>query len=130
MEKRFLDKVEDNVAVRIWSEKTQQEKDDILMEGYSTINMVIYLICLMSKWTSIYFELLPSIGIPPIAVSLLGRKKVCVFALSIYGLVIFPKALGRIDDAISDLFDRLDKRVTPSLQDKDVEWRALWMILK
>ncbi|MFQ6655144.1 hypothetical protein Gotur_025831 [Gossypium turneri] len=34
MEKRFLDKVEDNVAVRIWSEKTQQEKDDILMEGY------------------------------------------------------------------------------------------------
>ncbi|MFQ6655143.1 hypothetical protein Gotur_025831 [Gossypium turneri] len=39
------------------------------------------------------------------------RKKVCVFALSIYGLVIFPKALGRIDDAISDLFDRLDKRV-------------------
>ncbi|MBA0656379.1 hypothetical protein Goklo_008743 [Gossypium klotzschianum] len=26
MEKRFLDKVEDNAAVRIWSEKTQQEK--------------------------------------------------------------------------------------------------------
>ncbi|MBA0788251.1 hypothetical protein Gotri_027942, partial [Gossypium trilobum] len=41
------------------------------------------------------------------------RKKVCVFALSIYGLVIFPKALGHIDDAISNPFDRLDKRVTP-----------------
>ncbi|MBA0819020.1 hypothetical protein Gohar_019562 [Gossypium harknessii] len=181
------------MAVRIWSEKTQQEKDDILMEGYmpelwdftlisvtqnnlqglkeitfngvtkpssySTINMVIYLICLMSKWTSIYSELLPSIGILPIAASLLGRKKVCVFALIIYGLVIFPKVLGHIDDAISDLFDRLDKRVTPvpnysplkefvaiprrdniseekwmailqSLQDEDVEWRALWMIPK
>ncbi|MBA0789624.1 hypothetical protein Gotri_000127, partial [Gossypium trilobum] len=36
-----------------------------------------------------------------------------IFALSIYGLVIFSKALGHIDDAVSDLFDRLDKRVTP-----------------
>ncbi|MBA0676664.1 hypothetical protein Goari_018132 [Gossypium aridum] len=34
MEKGFLDKVEDNAAVRIWSEKTQQEKGDSLMEGY------------------------------------------------------------------------------------------------
>ncbi|MBA0556505.1 hypothetical protein Golob_026597 [Gossypium lobatum] len=32
MEKRFLDKVEDNMAVRIWSEKTQQEKGDSLTE--------------------------------------------------------------------------------------------------
>ncbi|MBA0756735.1 hypothetical protein Gogos_021253, partial [Gossypium gossypioides] len=41
------------------------------------------------------------------------RKKVDVFALSIYGLVIFSKALGHIDEAVTDLFDRLDKRVTP-----------------
>ncbi|MBA0613820.1 hypothetical protein Godav_014181 [Gossypium davidsonii] len=40
------------------------------------------------------------------------KKRVDVFALSIYGLVIFPKALGHTDDAISDLFYRLDKRVT------------------
>ncbi|MBA0786864.1 hypothetical protein Gotri_025606 [Gossypium trilobum] len=71
MEKGFLDKVEDNTAVRIWSEKIQQEKGDSLAEG------------------------------------------VDVFALSIYGLVVFPKALGYIDEAISDSFDRLDKRVTP-----------------
>ncbi|MBA0607184.1 hypothetical protein Godav_019526 [Gossypium davidsonii] len=38
-----------------------------------------------------------------------------VFALGIYGLVIFPKALGHIDDAVSDLFDQLDKGVTPIL---------------
>ncbi|MBA0575843.1 hypothetical protein Golob_024193, partial [Gossypium lobatum] len=38
-----------------------------------------------------------------------------VFALSIYRLVIFSKALGYIDEAISDLFDWLDKRVTPVL---------------
>ncbi|MBA0730210.1 hypothetical protein Golax_025365 [Gossypium laxum] len=43
------------------------------------------------------------------------RKKVDVFALSIYGLVIFPKALGHVDEAVTDLFDRLDKRVTPIL---------------
>ncbi|MBA0765558.1 hypothetical protein Gotri_014733 [Gossypium trilobum] len=34
MEKRFLDKVEDNAAVQIWSEKTQQEKGDNLTKGY------------------------------------------------------------------------------------------------
>ncbi|MBA0673302.1 hypothetical protein Goklo_024218 [Gossypium klotzschianum] len=41
------------------------------------------------------------------------KKRVDVFALSIYGFVVFPKALGYADDAITDLFDRLDKRVTP-----------------
>ncbi|MFQ6656364.1 hypothetical protein Gotur_026496 [Gossypium turneri] len=42
-----------------------------------------------------------------------ARKKVDVFALSIYGLVMFPKTLGHIDKAVTDLFDRLKKRVTP-----------------
>ncbi|MBA0700884.1 hypothetical protein Goari_005447, partial [Gossypium aridum] len=41
------------------------------------------------------------------------KKRVDVFTLGIYGLVIFPKALGHIDKAVSDLFDRLDKRATP-----------------
>ncbi|MFQ6653526.1 hypothetical protein Gotur_024884 [Gossypium turneri] len=43
------------------------------------------------------------------------KKKVDVFALSMYGLVIFPKALGHIDEAVTDLFDQLDRRVTPLL---------------
>ncbi|MBA0746363.1 hypothetical protein Gogos_008889 [Gossypium gossypioides] len=34
MEKGFLNKVEDNAAVRIWSERTQQDKGNSLMEGY------------------------------------------------------------------------------------------------
>ncbi|MFQ6634372.1 hypothetical protein Gotur_011259 [Gossypium turneri] len=64
-------------------------------------------------------------------------KRVDIFALSIYGLVIFPKALGHVDEAVSDLFDRLDKGVTPvpailaetfSLQENDVEWKAPWMV--
>ncbi|KAA3462636.1 spindle pole body component 110-like protein [Gossypium australe] len=41
------------------------------------------------------------------------KKRVYVFALSIYGSVIFPKALGHIDEVVSDLFDRLDRRVMP-----------------
>ncbi|MBA0878515.1 hypothetical protein Goshw_026071, partial [Gossypium schwendimanii] len=43
------------------------------------------------------------------------KKKVDVFALSIYDLVIFPKALGHVDGAVTDLFDQLDKRVTPKV---------------
>ncbi|MBA0717623.1 hypothetical protein Golax_005424, partial [Gossypium laxum] len=138
MEKRFLDKVEDNAAVRIWSEKTQQDKGDSLAEGYMS-----------ELWDFTRIS-----------------KRVDVFALRIYGLVIFPNALGHINDAVSDLFDWLDKRVTPvkkvfyrvfsenyspvkefvatpkrdnifeekwmeilqSLQDEDVELRAPWMI--
>ncbi|MBA0642569.1 hypothetical protein Goklo_026928, partial [Gossypium klotzschianum] len=34
------------------------------------------------------------------------KKKVDVFALSIYGLVVFPKALRHVDEAVTDLFDR------------------------
>ncbi|MBA0701614.1 hypothetical protein Goari_022985, partial [Gossypium aridum] len=40
------------------------------------------------------------------------KKRVDVFALSIYGLVIFRKALGHIDEAVTDLFDQLDRMVT------------------
>ncbi|MBA0803715.1 hypothetical protein Gohar_013895, partial [Gossypium harknessii] len=39
------------------------------------------------------------------------KKRVDIFDLSIYGLVIFPKAPKHIDDAVLDLLDRLDKRV-------------------
>ncbi|XP_040938043.1 uncharacterized protein [Gossypium hirsutum] len=41
------------------------------------------------------------------------KKRVDVLALSIYGMVIFPKALGHIDEAVADLFDRLGKQNTP-----------------
>ncbi|MFQ6659186.1 hypothetical protein Gotur_028177 [Gossypium turneri] len=40
-------------------------------------------------------------------------KRVDVLTLSIYGLVVFPKTLGHVDEAVTDLFDRLDKRVSP-----------------
>ncbi|MFQ6655554.1 hypothetical protein Gotur_026066, partial [Gossypium turneri] len=86
------------------------------------------------------------------------KKRVDIFTLSIYGLVIFPKALGHIDEAVTDLFNRLDKRVTPvlailaetfrslnvyrrddiseekwmailqNLSEEDVEWKAPWLL--
>ncbi|MBA0819087.1 hypothetical protein Gohar_003665, partial [Gossypium harknessii] len=43
------------------------------------------------------------------------KKRADIFALSIYGLVVFPKALGYVNEAVSDLFDQLDRRVTPVL---------------
>ncbi|MBA0845430.1 hypothetical protein Goarm_005849 [Gossypium armourianum] len=52
-------------------------------------------------------------GINLILAHLDTKKKVDIFALSIYGLVIFSKTLGHIDEAVSDLFVQLDKRVTP-----------------
>ncbi|KAG8472005.1 hypothetical protein CXB51_036546 [Gossypium anomalum] len=39
-------------------------------------------------------------------------KRVDVFALSLYGLMVFPRALGYVDKATTDLFHRLSKRVT------------------
>ncbi|MBA0755255.1 hypothetical protein Gogos_021284 [Gossypium gossypioides] len=95
MEKRFLDKVEDNVIVQIWSEKTQQEKRDSLTEGYMS-----------ELWD------FTCISVTQNNLQELKEKRVNVFALSIYRLIIFPKALGHIDEAVSNLFDRFDKRVT------------------
>ncbi|MFQ6652205.1 hypothetical protein Gotur_024183 [Gossypium turneri] len=66
-------------------------------------------------------SLLKAVNVPTFSKKLMSikgmnvRKRVDVFALSIYGLVVFPKALGHVDEAITDLFDRLDKRVTQIL---------------
>ncbi|MBA0669690.1 hypothetical protein Goklo_029217 [Gossypium klotzschianum] len=36
MENEFLDKVENNAGVRIWSKKMQLKKGDSMSEGYTT----------------------------------------------------------------------------------------------
>ncbi|MBA0730026.1 hypothetical protein Golax_025792 [Gossypium laxum] len=115
MEKGFLDKVEDNAAVRIWPEKIQQKKGDSLIEGYVSElwDFTHTSVATRSKlkgdrkcvpWKSLRDLILEHPN---------TKKMVDVFTLSIYGLVIFPKALWHIDEAVLDLFDRLDKRVTP-----------------
>ncbi|XP_016676409.1 uncharacterized protein [Gossypium hirsutum] len=76
------------------------------------------------------------------------KKKVNVLALSIYGLVIFLKAIGHIDEAVTGLFDRIGKQNTPeaattprrdditeerwmdilqNLREEEVLWKAPWM---
>ncbi|KAG8492013.1 hypothetical protein CXB51_015340 [Gossypium anomalum] len=227
MEKGFLDRVEDNAAVQVWSERTQQGKGDSLTEGYkselwdftrisvtqndlqeltdiwsSWNNEVKQLFCcnygdlpylldvkvdkylfraLAQFWNPAYscftfggVDLVPTVeeytallNCPKIQVDraysrpvnvstflkklmkatgmseqwvsarikqkgdskcipwrnlrdlILAhpdmKKRVDIFALSLYGLIIFPKALGHIDEAVSDLFDRLDKGTTPLL---------------
>ncbi|KAK5834149.1 hypothetical protein PVK06_018023 [Gossypium arboreum] len=162
MENGFFDKVEDNTAVRIWAETTQQEKGDSLTEGYvselwnftriSVVDKHLFR-ALAQYWNSAYscftfgkVDLVPTIEeyttllhCPKIQqwvttqIKQKGdgkcipwrnlrdlilahpdvKKRVDVFALSIYRLVIFPKALGHIDEAVTDLFDRLGKGTTP-----------------
>ncbi|MBA0878741.1 hypothetical protein Goshw_016023 [Gossypium schwendimanii] len=225
MEREFLGKVEDNAAVRVWSEKVQQEKCDSLIEGYvselwdftrisvtqnslqelkeiwdswndeikqlfySNYGDLPYLLdvkvdtrlfqALMQYWNPAYscftfgkVDLVPTIEEYTTLLQCLRiqvdkaytraayvlaflkklmnitrmseqwvsarikqkgdskcipwkilrdlilahpdvRKRVDIFALSISGLVFFPKALGHVEEAVADLFDRLDKRVTP-----------------
>ncbi|MFQ6660247.1 hypothetical protein Gotur_028843 [Gossypium turneri] len=80
MERGFLDKVEDNAAVRICV--TQNNLQYLKRYGISgamrsdrssIVTMVICPICSTSRWTSIYFELSLSTGILHAVASLSGR---------------------------------------------------------
>ncbi|KAG8502350.1 hypothetical protein CXB51_000280 [Gossypium anomalum] len=225
MENEFLNKVEDNAAVRAWSEKLQSEKGDSLTEGYKSelqeftrVNTaqnklqelrdiwacwdeetkqlfyqsygdISYLLdikvdkhlfrAMVQFWNSAYkcftfgeVDLVPTIEeytallrCPKVQVRkayakvfngqtftkklinisgmsepwvtariqqkgdskcipwenlrdlvlthLDEQKRIDIFALSIYGLVIFPKALRHVDEAVTDLFNRLEKGITP-----------------
>ncbi|PPS12567.1 hypothetical protein GOBAR_AA08073 [Gossypium barbadense] len=41
-------------------------------------------------------------------------KRVNLFALAIYGLIIFPKVLGHIEVTVVDFFERLKQGINPS----------------
>ncbi|MBA0654330.1 hypothetical protein Goklo_021352 [Gossypium klotzschianum] len=141
MENRFIDKVKDNVAILIWSEKTQQEKGDSIMEGYmSELWDLTRISVTQNNLQERVHNSAPLPNDPSRQSLFLSRqhldfleeanehngndlwdlilthpymkKRFDVFALSIYKLVIFPKVLRHIDEAVSALFDRLDKRVT------------------
>ncbi|MBA0873152.1 hypothetical protein Goshw_027980 [Gossypium schwendimanii] len=76
MEKGFLNKVENNAAIWIWPEKTQQEKGDSLIERYmSELWDFTHISTTQNnlQWISTYSELWTSIGILPITALLLGR---------------------------------------------------------
>ncbi|MFQ6656517.1 hypothetical protein Gotur_026584 [Gossypium turneri] len=111
MANEFLDKVEDNAIVRIWSEKVQLEKGDSLAKGYVSELWDYTHISVTQNSLQELKEIWDRIKqkgeckcIPwrnlqdLILVHPDGKKKVDVFALSIYGLVIFPRVLGHVDE--------------------------------
>ncbi|MBA0672671.1 hypothetical protein Goklo_007365 [Gossypium klotzschianum] len=142
MEKGFLDRVKDNAAIRTWAEMTQRKKDrqtsvssscPVLEPGlqllhiwkgrFGAYNRTIH------GFTSVFKDssgqsLLESCKFTDLFEEDLilaypdAKKKVDIFTLSIYGLVVFPKALGHVEKAVTDLFDQLNKRVTPIPVDK------------
>ncbi|MFQ6652029.1 hypothetical protein Gotur_024089 [Gossypium turneri] len=94
MEKGFLDKVEDNAAVRTWAEAVQREKGDSLAERYvselwdfTRISWVTARIKQKGDSKCIPWKNLKDI----ILAHPDTKKKIDVFVLSIYGLVIFPR---------------------------------------
>ncbi|MBA0696533.1 hypothetical protein Goari_003078 [Gossypium aridum] len=169
--------MKDNAVLQIWLEKTQLEKGDSLMEGYTSelwdftrisvtqnnlqdyftfgkvdlvptveeytallrclriqadkaysraVNVLTYVKKLINitgmseQWVVEWIKqkgeskCIPWKSLRDLILAHLDtKKKVDVFALSIYGLIIFPKALGHIDEAASDLFDIMDRRFMP-----------------
>ncbi|MBA0641738.1 hypothetical protein Goklo_026253 [Gossypium klotzschianum] len=158
MEKGFLDKVEDNATVRAWSKTTQHKKGDSLAERYvselwdiTRISVtqnsldLSYLLdvkvdrhffrALVQFWNPAYscftfrkVDLVPTIEE---YMALLRCSKIQVDR--VYSLVVFPKASGHVDEAVTDLFDRLDRRLYQSQRfwqkySVDVEWKAPWLL--
>ncbi|KAG8474169.1 hypothetical protein CXB51_033590 [Gossypium anomalum] len=130
------------MAVRAWSEKLQLEKGDSLAEGYTselqnftrinvTQNELQEVKDIWTRWDEgtkqlfyqSYGDILYLLDVKVdkrlfqdlILTHPDEKKRVDIFALSIYGLVIFPKALRYVDEAVTDLFDRLEKGVTPKV---------------
>ncbi|MFQ6664937.1 hypothetical protein Gotur_031873 [Gossypium turneri] len=193
MENEFLDKVEDNAIVRIWSEKVQLEKGDSLAKGYVselwdytrisvTKNSLQELNEIWDRWNDETKQLLYSnYGDLPYLLNIKVDERLFralaqywnpTYSCFTFGNIdLVPTveeytallhclrlqvdkafsraaALGHVDEAVSDLFDRLDKGVTPvpTILDKtfrslnacrranegrfieDVEWRAPWLI--
>ncbi|MBA0777587.1 hypothetical protein Gotri_005593, partial [Gossypium trilobum] len=106
---------------------TQHEKGDCLAEGYVfelwdftrisvTRNSLQELNEIWDQWNDEFWnttyncftfgkvDLVPTKNLKDIILAHPDtNKKVDVFALSIYGLVVFPKALGHVDEAVTNL---------------------------
>ncbi|MBA0786467.1 hypothetical protein Gotri_027283, partial [Gossypium trilobum] len=154
IEKGFLDKVKDNATVQTWSETTQRKKVDLVptVEEYMAllrcskiqvdkaysraVNVLTFLkkfmnITGMSKqWVTAWIKQKGDNKCIPwknlkdlIRAHPDMKKKVDVFDLSVYGLVVFPKALGH-----DDIMEEKLMAMLQNLQEKDIEWRAPWML--
>ncbi|MFQ6665214.1 hypothetical protein Gotur_032018 [Gossypium turneri] len=134
MEKGFLDKVEDNAAVRTCSETTHvtqnnlqelneiwdQWNDEVRQLFYNNYGDLPYLLDVKVDLVPTIEEYVALLRCSKFQVDKVYSRAVNVPTFSkklmnITGMIVFPKALGHVDEAVTDLFDRLDKRVTPIL---------------
>ncbi|KAG8502309.1 hypothetical protein CXB51_002209 [Gossypium anomalum] len=136
MRNRYLDKVEENASVCTLTEKTQLEKGDsddtakrLFYQNYGGLPYLLDIKvdkhlfrAMVQFWNPAYscftfeeVDLVPTLeNLRDLILAHLDvKRRVDVLALSIYGLMIFPKAVGHIDEAVVDLFDRLGKQNTP-----------------
>ncbi|MBA0772761.1 hypothetical protein Gotri_008091 [Gossypium trilobum] len=149
MEKGFLDKVEDNAAIRIWSEKTQQEKCDSLTKGYMsklwdftrisvTQNNLQELKEIWDQWDDktkqlfycnygdlsylldVKVDLVPTVEeyTTLLCCPRIQADKAYFRAANVPNFLkklMSIMEISHIDDAVSNLLNRLDKRVIPVL---------------
>ncbi|MFQ6649540.1 hypothetical protein Gotur_022674 [Gossypium turneri] len=57
-------------------------------------------------------------------------KKVDLFALAVYGLIIFPKVLGHVEVTIVDFFEKLRQGINPVLTILAETFRSLNFLKK
>ncbi|KAG8471954.1 hypothetical protein CXB51_036841 [Gossypium anomalum] len=122
MENGLLDRVEDNANVHRWSEQTQLEKGDSIAARWALVpsprSVLEPSVQLFHFWggrlgayrRGVHCLVTLSQGL--ILTYPDETKRVDVFALSLYGLMVFPRALGYVDKATTDLFHRFSKRIT------------------
>ncbi|MBA0755308.1 hypothetical protein Gogos_020195, partial [Gossypium gossypioides] len=54
-------------------------------------------------------------------------KRVDLFALAIYELIVFPNVLGHIEVSVVDFFEKLRQIINPNLRAEYITWRAPWI---
>ncbi|MFQ6658099.1 hypothetical protein Gotur_027511 [Gossypium turneri] len=139
MEESITQVNEKNTVVRDWSLRTQKLKGDSLKEGYTsdlpervTSNVRqndledltrIWKHSLDSNQCeravdSSHGSILgPSLSIKEknevSCIPWFSIRELDLFALAIYGLVVFPKVLGHIEVAVVDFFKKLGQRINP-----------------
>ncbi|KAK5786151.1 hypothetical protein PVK06_040782 [Gossypium arboreum] len=116
MRNEYLDRVEDNASVCTWLEKTQLEKGDSVTEGYtselwdftrinSTQNEFQELRNIWAQWDDEAKQLFyQNYGDLPYLLDVKVDRH-----------LFRAMALGHIDEAVTDLFDRVGKQNTPVL---------------
>ncbi|KAG8481209.1 hypothetical protein CXB51_025959 [Gossypium anomalum] len=111
MENGLLDRVEGNVNVHRWSEQAQLEKGDSIAKGY---------VSELSDYTRIsvdehLFRALTQFWNPAYSCFTFGEVDLVPTVEEYTALLRCPRALGYVDEATTNLFHRLSKRVTSVL---------------